>query len=221
MFLEVQGVLTKDEVTRLRQIADEAPFVDGRISNPHNTAKSNMQADMTSQHYAESSKIASAALARTREFRDFAFPKRFGPPLLTRYQPNMKYGPHFDSAYITAQNQTFRSDVSATIFISDPSTYQGGELVIHMGARSIAFKGAPGSAIFYPSTTLHEVAPVRSGERLVAITFVQSLVPDEHKRNQLYELNEIAALEGESMSWENRTRLEGVRSNLLRMWSSN
>jgi PKHD-type hydroxylase len=220
MFLEVKDVLTGEEVTKLREIAAAAPFVDGRISNPHNTAKSNLQADTASQHYVESANIVSAGLMRTREFRDFVFPKRIGPPLLTRYQPNMKYGAHFDSAYVSAQNITFRSDVSATIFLNEPSTYEGGELVIHLGARSLAFKGAPGSAIFYPSTTLHEVAPVRTGERLVAITFVQSLVRDEQKRLQLYELNEVAALEGLKMSWENRTRLEGVRANLLRMWSA-
>lgn len=220
MFLEVKDVLTGDEIKKLRAIAAIAPFVDGRISNPHNTAKVNLQAEMGGQHYAESSALVSAALMRSREFRDFVAPQRFAPPLLTRYQPNMKYGPHFDAPYIHAQNKVYRSDVSVTVFLNEPSSYEGGELVIHLGARSLAFKGSPGSAIFYPSTTLHEVAPVRSGERLVAITFVQSLIADEQKRDLLYELNEIIALEGENMDWANRTRLEGVRANLTRMWSS-
>jgi PKHD-type hydroxylase len=220
MFLEVKGVLNPGEIAKLREIAAAAPFVDGRISNPHNTAKSNLQADMNSQHYTDSANIVSAALLRTREFRDFVFPKRLCPPMLTRYQPNMKYGAHFDAAYVTAQNQAIRSDVSVTVFLNDPASYEGGELKVHLGTQSFSFKGDPGSAIFYPSTTLHEVVPVRSGERLVAITFVESVVPDTHQRVQLYELNEVAALEGLKMSWENRTRLEGVKANLLRMWSS-
>lgn len=218
MFLEVKGVLAPDDVEKLREIARAAPFVDGRISNPANTAKVNQQADTQSQHFVEAATIVSTALMRTREFRDFAFPKRMGAPLLTRYRPEMKYGPHFDATFV--HGQTFRSDVSVTVFINDPADYEGGELNIHLGGRTIAFKGEPGAAVFYPSTTLHEVAPVRSGERLVAITFVQSQIADEAKRSLMYELNEVGALEGLNMRHENRVRFEGARFNLLRMWSS-
>jgi len=105
------------------------------------------------------------------------------------------------------------------VFLNDPASYQGGELVFHLGTRPIAAKGMPGEVIVYPSTTLHEVRPVRSGSRLVSITFIESLIPDEHKRTQLYELNEVAALEGTRMEWSNRVRLETVRMNLMRMWS--
>ena len=96
----------------------------------------------------------------------------------------------------------------------------GAALSIVIGNQAIAFKGAPGEAIVYPSTTLHEVVPVRSGERLVAITFIESYIPDPHQRMQVYELNEIAALEGTTMRWENRVRLDVVRHNLMRMWST-
>jgi PKHD-type hydroxylase len=80
-------------------------------------------------------------------------------------------------------------------------------------------KGAPGDLVVYPSTMLHEVRPVRSGTRVVSITFIESWIRDEHQRTQLYELNEVAALEGLNMKWENRIRLEVVRQNLMRMWS--
>ena len=89
-----------------------------------------------------------------------------------------------------------RSDLSCTVFVNDPSTYEGGELSIEIGNLAIPFKGAAGEAIVYPSTTLHEVVPVRSGQRLVSITFIESYIADEHQRTQVYELNEIAALEG-------------------------
>ena len=93
------------------------------------------------------------------------------------------------------------------------------QLVIHAGTHPIVMKGGPGEAIVYPSTYLHEVRPVKSGRRLVSITFIESLIKDEHKRTQLYELNEVGALESQKMSWENRVRLEVVCQNLLRMWS--
>jgi PKHD-type hydroxylase len=89
-----------------------------------------------------------------------------------------------------------------------------------LGNQTLAFKGAPGEAIVYPSTMLHEVVPVRSGQRLVSITFIESHIADQHRRTQVYELNEIAAIEGLRMDPESRVRLDVVRQNLLRMWST-
>ncbi len=132
----------------------------------------------------------------------------------------MKYGAHADSALIQLPGGRLRSDLSCTIFVADPGSYEGGELAILAGNQTVAFKGAAGEAIVYPSTLLHEVAPVRSGQRLVAITFIESFIADHHQRTQVYELNEIAALEGNTMRWENRVRLDVVRQNLMRMWST-
>jgi PKHD-type hydroxylase len=139
---------------------------------------------------------------------------------LCRYEPGMKYGSHADAAIIQLATGKIRSDLSCTVFIGDPATYEGGELAMILGNQTLAFKGAPGEAIVYPSTLLHEVVPVRSGQRLVSITFIESHVADHHERMQVYELNEIAALEGLRMSPESRVRLDVVRQNLLRMWSA-
>ena len=219
MFLEIKGLLTPAEVARLSALSGEVTFVEGRISNPANTSKDNLQADLGDPKYQESTDIVAQAFARSREFNDFAMPKRIAPPLLCRYEPGMKYGAHADAALIPLGDNPLRSDISCTVFIAEPSTYEGGELVTHLGTRPIVFKGEPGDAIVYPSTMLHEVKPVRSGQRLVSITFIESRIADEHRRNQLYELNEIGALEGLKMSWQNRVRLELVRQNLLRMWA--
>ncbi len=219
MFLEIPQLLSDAEIARLRQLGQELRFVDGRLSNPANTQKSNLQADPTDQKYAESSQIVGNALMRSEEFRNFAFPKRIAPPLLARYEPGMKYGAHADAARVNSAAGVLRSDISATIFLNDPASYQGGELVTHLGTRPVAFKGRPGEAIVYPSTLLHEVRPVVSGQRLVSITFIESFIPDEYLRTQLYELNEVAAIEGLKMSWESRVRLEVVRQNLERLWS--
>jgi PKHD-type hydroxylase len=220
VFLKIENLLTGLEVARLAAISREIRFVDGRASNPANTTKDNLQADYADPKYAESVQIVSAALARSRESVDFAMPRHVAPPLLSRYEPGMRYGGHADSALIQVGNSSIRSDLSCTVFISDPRSYEGGELSIEIGSVAIPFKGSPGEAIVYPSTTLHEVMPVRSGQRLVSITFIESHIADEHRRTQVYELNEIAALEGLSMKWESRVRLDVVRQNLIRMWST-
>jgi len=220
VFLKIENLLTALEAARLTALSREIRFVDGRASNPANTTKDNLQADYADPKYAESVQIVSAALARSREFVDFAMPRHVAPPLLSRYEPGMRYGGHADSALIQLGNSSIRSDLSCTVFISDPRSYEGGELSIEIGSVAIPFKGSPGEAIVYPSTMLHEVMPVRSGQRLVSITFIESHIADEHRRTQVYELNEIAALEGLSMKWESRVRLDVVRQNLIRMWST-
>ena len=101
----------------------------------------------------------------------------------------------------------------------EPSTYEGGELVIHLGNERHSVKGEPGSMIIYPSTTLHEVAPVTAGERLSMFTFMESAIPNQMNRELLYTLNEVSALEGFNIAWENRTRLQFVIANLHRMWA--
>ena len=219
MLLEIKNLLTGAEVARLVSLSQGMKFVDGRASNTGFDQKRNLQADAADASYAESVQIVSEAFTRSREFRDFAFPRRFAPPLLARYEPGMKYGPHADAAFLPMPDGPLRSDVSCTVFLSDPNAYEGGELVIHLGVRAMPLKAAPGSAILYPSTTLHEVTPVRSGQRLVSLTFIESEIPDEQERAVLFELGEISALEGNNMNWVNRMRLEVVRQNLTRKWS--
>jgi len=111
-----------------------------------------------------------------------------------------------------------RSDLSCTVFLNDPEDYEGGALHIRLADASMRFKLKPGQAIVYPSDTLHEVEPVTSGERLVAITFIQSRVKDPFQRQMLFELNEVAALEGTKMSQENFSRMQLIQANLLRYW---
>jgi len=220
MFLRIRNLLTPEDVRRLTALAGELRFVDGRASNAANQTKRNLQVDESDPGYVESVQIVSAALTRSREFTAFALPKLVAPPLLCRYEPGMQYGAHADAAIIHVGNARVRSDLSCTVFVSDPASYEGGELAVVVGNQTVAFKGDAGDAIVYPSTLLHEVVPVRAGRRLVAITFIESLIADQFQRTQVYELNEIAALEGLTMKWENRVRLDVIRQNLMRMWSS-
>ena len=211
------SLLNQAQVKELKNIADKAKFVDGKISNPHSKVKNNLQLHDV-QGYEKSSKILNDALMANREFVDFAFPEKVAPPLITRYKPGMNYGLHADSAIIPLANGPLRSDLSCTIFLSDVNDCKGGALHVTQGEAGMRFKGTPGTAIVYPSYTLHEVEPVTEGERIVAITFIQSKIPDVMNRNLMYELNEVAALEGLNMAHENYTRLQAVQYNLMRKW---
>jgi len=220
MFLQVENLLTPAEVQTIAEIARQARFIDGRLSNPHNIVKDNVIGDNANDPAArQAGQIALAALQRCEEAGNFVFPRRVAVPTLLRYDVGRKYGEHIDAAFLPVGPQPLRSDVSCTLFIANPSDYQGGELVIRLGTETARIKGKAGSGVFYPSTRVHEVTPVTAGARLVMITFIESQIPDEMQRELLYTLGEVRALEGLKMEWGNRTRLEYVIANLLRMWS--
>lgn len=216
MFKEFD-ILGAAELDELRRIGASAKFVDGRISNPHNKAKQNLQLHDEAA-YQRSSQILTQALYAHEDFRNFTFPVGMLPPMMCRYTSAMRYGAHSDAAFLQSPTQVLRSDLSCTIFLADPGSYEGGALTVQLGSRTQSFKGKAGSAIVYPSDMLHEVEPVTSGERLVAITFIQSRIADKIRRELLYELNEVAALEGLRMDPKNYTRLQLVQANLLRRW---
>jgi PKHD-type hydroxylase len=216
MFKELE-ILSAAQVAELRAIAASANFVDGRISNPHSKVKQNLQLHDEAA-YNRSSQILTQALYAHEDFQNFAFPVAMLPPMMARYTNEMRYGAHADAAFLQLGPTALRSDLSCTIFLSDPAGYEGGALVIRMGSRTAAFKGRPGTAVIYPSDMLHEVERVTSGERLVAITFIQSRIQDNFRRELLYDLNEVAALEGLNMKPENYARLQLVQANLLRHW---
>ena len=220
MILEIQNFLSADEVRRLSELGAHTRFVDGRATNSGYQHKQNLQIDPSDAAFAESSRLVNDAYNRSQEFRDFAFPKRIASPILARYEPGMRYGPHADAAYLPLPQGVLRSDLSSTVFLSDPGAYEGGELVMHLGDKQVIVKYQPGSAVVYPSTTMHEVRPVTSGQRLVSLTFIESFVPNEMDRSLVFELGEVSALEGDKMHVINRMRLELVRQNLLRRYSA-
>ena len=217
---KVLPILTPEEVEECRKIAATAPFVDGRFTNPHNTAKQNEQLHDQAAHQRRA-QMLQAALVRSEELLNFAFPVKIAPPLITRYQPRMKYGLHTDVAFMQLPTGGMRADLSCTIFLNEPESYDGGALRVKLGDGDMRFKLKPGEAILYPSDTLHEVEPVTKGERLVAITFMQSRIQDPFRRNLLYNLNEVAALEGLTMKPENFTMIQLIQNQLLRYWGDN
>ena len=219
MILQIDDFLTAPEVAAIAELARQARFISGRHSNPHNVTKNNVIVDPADPQGQKAAQIALAAFQRSEQVRDFAFPRRVAVPQILRYGEDMSYGTHIDAAFLPVGAQPLRSDVSSTIFISDPAGYGGGELTIYLGAQQLGIKGKPGQAVLYPSTTLHQVMPVISGERIVMISFIESQIADAAQRDLLYTLNEVRALEGLKMEWGNRTRLEYVAANLHRMWA--
>jgi PKHD-type hydroxylase len=220
MFLQIENFLAAAEVQEIAEIARRAKFVEGRRSNPHNHTKDNVIGDPADPMAQKASQIALIALQRNEQAKNFAFPQRMAVPSLARYDVGMKYGAHIDAAFLPLAAQPLRSDVSCTIFISDPAHYEGGELVVYLGSEIIHIKGNAGSAVFYASTHVHQVEAVRSGSRLVIITFIESQIPDPLQRDLLYSLGEVRALEAAKMNWRTRTQLEYVYANLHRMWST-
>ena len=219
MFRLIENVLNRQQLGELGTIAKCANFVEGRISNPHSKVKNNLQInDQAAQQ--KSAQIMADALLTNEDFINFAMPAEFAPPLLARYDPDMNYGLHPDAAIMPLGQASIRADMSCTLFLEDPDAYEGGALRIVLGTETLRIKGPAGSAIVYPSHTLHEVEKVVKGQRLVGLTFIRSQVQDSQKRELLYELGEVAALEGLKMTDENYTRIRAVQYNLQRMWIS-
>ena len=160
MFLKIKDLLTTPEISRLTALSRELRFVNGRVSNPANLTKDNLQVDPSDPKYSESVQIVSAAFSRSREFMDFALPKHVAPPLLCRYTSGMKYGAHADAALVHIGSARLRSDISCTVFVSDPAAYEGGDCRSWSAIRrSLSRSGRRG----HLSIDGAAVVPVRSG----------------------------------------------------------
>ena len=221
MIHHLRNVLTATEVAHLLQLAEAANFVDGRITNPHSQVKNNLQIAQNDPHSSEPGVLVRDALFRHQGVRAFAFPRLMARPTISRYEPGMTYGWHVDEALFPAQPPV-RSDISCTVFLSDPASYEGGELVIQLGQQGAAFKLPAGDAVLYPSTTIHQVTPVTRGRRIVAITWIQSYIADPFKRDLLVQADEAHSIELSRPGGSDPRQallLGSLRANLFRLWS--
>lgn len=160
------------------------------------------------------------ALMQHPQFQAAALPKSISMPFLARYVPGDYYGNHVDDPVMGTAHGRYRADVAVTVFLNAPEHYQGGELTIRTPFGGQTVKGEAGSAVVYPASSLHQVAPVTAGQRLVAVAWVQSLIRDPAKRELLYELYtaKTALLETQPDT-ELTASIHRTYSNLLRMWA--
>ncbi|AFZ32146.1 PKHD-type hydroxylase ybiX [Gloeocapsa sp. PCC 7428] len=212
-------VLTADELAQITAKLKDAEFVDGKLTAGWHAkqVKNNTQISVNSVITQELRPIVHQALQRNQLFQAAVHPKVIRPVLFSCYEPGMYYGYHVDNALMGTPSM--RSDVSLTLFLSSPDTYEGGELVIETSLGEQAFKLAAGSAIAYPSSTLHRVEPVKSGIRLAAISWIQSFIRDPGDREILFDLNTIKQVMFEKYGKTPEFDLIcKSHANLLRKW---
>ena len=218
MILCVPKVLSPELLSRVRAALEAAPFVDGRMtaSEPAKLVKNNLQLDERDARHAELSKTLTGAVLGSTLFQLVVWPKTVLPFRFSRYEPGMGYGEHVDEPLF----QGNRSDVSMTVFLSDPEAYDGGELVIEWGGIERAFKLAAGDMVLYPSTTAHRVETVTRGTRLVAVSWAQSYIRDPARRELVFELDmarrSLFQRHGKTPECD---AISKALANLLRMWA--
>jgi len=218
VFHTIPDLLTPEEVNHLLEFSKTHLFSDGKGSNEEFELKNNLQANPQDPAAQQASAIVQNALFRNEWVRDIVIPKSLASPMITKYTPGMEYGEHVDTHVVTGSIPV-RVDISCTVFLNDPASYDGGELIVRLADKTITIKEKAGTAFLYPSANqYHRVAPVTRGERIVAITFLQSHIRDQSKRAILYELQGFLNEYGESLTSEAQMQLEYVRTNLMRMW---
>ena len=219
--LIIPEVLSAEEVARVRAAIDAADWIDGNATSGTQSAraKHNTQLPEESNAARAAGEIVLDALGRSPLFVAAALPLKVYPPLFNRYGPGDAFGTHVDTAIRIRRGSDFRirSDLSATLFLSDPDDYEGGELII---ADRAGVKLSAGDMILYPASTLHRVEPVRSGCRVACFFWVQSMVRNDSDRAILFDLDtaiqSLASVSGDNPAL---VQLTGVYHNLLRRWA--
>lgn len=224
MLVPVTAVLSAQEVQRVRARIAAAPWSDGRLTAGYRSAqvKANLQVPQSDPAAQDAGALILQALERNATFISSTLPHHVYPPLFNRYEPGMAFGNHLDNAVrqIPGTAHRLRTDVAATVFLSAPEEYDGGELVIDdlYGMHSV--KLAAGAMVVYPASSLHRVQPVTRGVRDAAFFWVQSMVRDDGARTLLYDLDTaIRELTARGADAASLLRLTGCYHNLLRRWA--
>ena len=222
MLLHLKTVLTPDQLQGACELLARVKFVDGKASAGLAAVrvKHNQEADRQAAEIQTLDNLVMGSLVHHPVYRAGALALKVATPFYARYIPGMRYGDHVDDPIMGGEDGLYRTDIAITIFLNDPKAYDGGELVVNTAFGEQKIKLPAGDAVMYPASNLHHVAEVTRGERLVAVTWVQSLVRDPARRELLYELNQVRErLLKEAPEAEDTTRINAVYVNLVRMWS--
>jgi PKHD-type hydroxylase len=225
MLIVIENVLTGEEVADFRRRLAAASWRDGASTAGTRSiaVKQNMQLPRTDPVAQELGQAILRKLGNHAEFVSASLAEKIWPPVFNCYRDGGHYGTHSDAALmrLPEAGMTVRSDLSATLFLSEPEDYDGGELLAETPFGAQAVKLAAGDMVLYPSSSLHQVTPVTRGERVCAITWIQSAVADSHQRALLYDLDcSIRALSpGRAKDDADIDRLIHVYHNLVRQWA--
>ena len=224
MLVHVPEVLSRAQVTSARQSLDQAEWVDGRVTAGHQSSRVKHNDQLPESHPLAASlgDVVLTALQRSPLFISAALPLRIFPPLFNRYTGGGNFGSHVDNAIrqVSGTGHRIRTDLSATLFLSDPEEYEGGELLVEdtYGVHSV--KLPAGHLILYPASSLHSVRAVTKGTRVASFFWIQSMVRDDSQRTLLFDLDtSIQRLNQDLPDHPSALQLTGVYHNLLRRWA--
>lgn len=225
MLLVIPNVLDAERLQEVQSLLRHADFIEGKLSagKEAQAVKQNQELSPHSPQRRRLDAIVMSALVQDPRYQAAVLPLRVATAFYVRYQVGMGYGFHIDDPVMGPMSGRYRSDVSTTIFLNSPEAYAGGELVIQTALGEQRIKAEAGSAVLYPASTWHQVTPVTEGERLVAVTWAQSLVKSAEQRELLYQLAQareglLAKASHAAYSVE-LAQLSTAYSNLVRMWS--
>ena len=224
MLLHVPDVLIPDQVRQARQLLDAAEWVDGRITAGPQSARAKDNRQLREDHPTarQLGPVIVEALQRHPLFLSAALPFRVFPPLFNRYEGGGSFGSHVDNAIrqVPGTSHRIRTDLSATLFLSGPDEYDGGELCVEDTYGVHRVKLPAGHLVLYPATSLHHVTPVTRGARVASFFWIQSLIRDDAQRTLLFDLDSaIQRVSQDVPDHPSSVQLTGVYHNLLRQWS--
>jgi PKHD-type hydroxylase len=223
-FVPIPGLLKAEELKAIDDLIATAEFADGRVSATlgAKSVKHNLQLDASSERSAAINSIIDGAIRTSPLFNIAALPRQIHTFVISKYVSGSRYGWHVDSPQLSDPQRPgppMRTDLAMTIFLSDPDHYEGGELVLQTGSAQPAFKPPKGDAVLYPCQYVHRVNKVTKGERLAAVTWIQSDVRDPEHRQILFNLNQLhAAMYNSAPTAPETTMLLQTHANLFRMW---
>lgn len=220
MYFTVSGLLPPEDVERVRAKAAQLDWEDGRITAGRSarTVKSNLQADMSGDLGQGLNDFLMRAISGNTLVKRIARPRRFSKLLLSRTEDSGHYGHHVDNAIMGKDGHQLRTDLSFTLFLSDPASYEGGELSLSTSTGEFDAKPEAGTLIIYPSGAIHQVKPVTAGSRLACVGWIESRIQRADRREILFDLESVRSNLKPSQA-EMRLVLDKSISNLIRMWA--
>ena len=222
MMLQIPGVLNPAQLNTVQALLSSAHFIDGKLSAGMvaKQVKDNEELASDAKQLNQLNNIVMGSLVQHPMYQSGALPTRIATPFYARYTMGKHYGDHVDDPIMGPPGQRYRSDVSITVFLNQPNDYAGGELTIRTAFGDRHVKLPAGDAVMYPSASLHHVAEVTQGERLVAVTWLQSMIRDPAKRELLYEMNTVREkLLHDHSDMAETKKLDICYTNLVRMWA--